>query len=84
MKVYECDLDCCLSMWHWDGTEIGFLTDVAPLEDELGNLAGVKICYAHKKSWLEETQCETDEQGFMGGVPNDCPIYQGEMEAPWT
>lgn len=82
-KVYECELDCCFVMWHWDNTPPEYLTDVPPERDELDQPQGFRVCAANKQSWKLETSCPPDDEGYMGGVPTDCPIYQGEAEPPW-
>jgi hypothetical protein len=83
MKIQECGLDCCFRMWHWDGTPPDFMTDIPPERDELDQIGGIPFCCADKKEWERETSCPPDDEGYMGGVPMDCPIYQGEAD-PWN
>ena len=84
----ECDLDCCFSYWvHPDCPDMAFSCppvdpeEVGPYDYENWGLK--RVCMATKEEWEKETSSEVDEEGYMGGVPVDCPIFQGEVRPPW-
>jgi hypothetical protein len=53
------------------------------------NRESYAICTATKEAWEEEITLneENDVEDWEyiggGGVPYDCPIYQGEVAPPW-
>ncbi len=49
----------------------------------LDDPADYAVCDATREDWEREIAEGPDEDGYMGGVPVECPIYQGEVTPPW-
>ncbi len=79
-----CSADCCFSLYvRRDNPDLAFSVPPIDPDFEGPNDICFEVCTADKKAWDYETNCQADEDGFMGGVPLDCPIFQGEVDPPW-
>ncbi len=79
--MLRCALDCCFRMYVAPQDE-RIWTDVF-VGDGLDDPADYAVCDATREAWEREIAEEPDEDGYMGGVPVDCPIFQGEVTPPW-
>ncbi len=79
----QCDLDCCFRMFrHPERPEL--LSEVF-LGSDLDSAFEYAVCTAEKEAWEFEVKEQIRNGDFGsdyingGGVPYDCPIYQGEV-----
>ena len=88
-KVLECGLDCCFRAYLVQDSEGHLLAVEALPPDMVEELDPATICTATREEWEAEISEELHEMnhpaldGYMGSVPVDCPIYQGEVTPPW-
>ena len=79
--MLRCALDCCFRMYVAPQDE-RIWTDVF-VGGGLDDPADYAVCDATREDWEREIAEGPDEDGYMGGVPVECPIYQGEVTPPW-
>ena len=82
----DCDLNCCFRMFRHP-QDSNFLTDMFLGDEDDWEIASYYAeCRATEKAWRKETSLPaTDDWEYIGGggVPYDCPIYQGLVSPPW-
>ena len=83
MKVLECGLECAFRAYLVQDSEGHLLAVEALPPDMVEELDPAAICTATREEWEAEIAEELDDDEYMGGVPVDCPIYQGEVTPPW-
>jgi hypothetical protein len=88
MTEINCALFCCFRMFrHPDSPD--FLSDSFLGDDsEMDCYYDFAVCTATKEGYEKEiapspSDDDDDDPEYMGGVPGDCPIFQGLAAAPW-
>ncbi len=85
MKVLECGLECAFRAYLVRDAQ-GHFWEVEALAGDLEE-AGLEprpVCMATRDEWEAEIASDDAlDDGYLGGVPVDCPIYQGEVTPPW-
>ena len=91
--MLECALDCCFRMYRvpdYIAPDCELLWDQWLGDGDDWDRDLYAVCTATKEEWEREVTCEEgvlveidDEYICGGGVPYDCPIYQGEVAPPW-
>lgn len=84
MPSIKCDLDCCFR-WYQHPENPEFIS-ILWLGDPDEDRSEYSICTATKEEWETEIREPIEDEidgSYMGGVPLDCPIYQGLIDAPW-
>ncbi len=79
--MLRCALDCCFRMYIVPDSP-NWWTNVF-LGGDLDDPADYAVCDATREAWEREIAEGPDEDGYMGGVPVDCPIFQGLVTPPW-
>ena len=79
--MLRCALDCCFRMYIAPQDE-RIWTEVF-VGDDPEDAVDYAVCDATREDWEREVAEGMDEDGYMGGVPMECPIYQGEVTPPW-